>query len=302
MKKKYKMIKRAAALLMAAVFALGSGATALAESEYEATVALGADLTSDQRSTVLALLGLSEDDLENYNVIYVTNDEEHEYLDDYLSSDVIGTRALSSVLIVPGEDGDGLSVTTYNISYCTVSMYTNALITAGLEDAEVYVAGPTSISGTSALIGAVKAYADITDTEIDEEALETAVNEIVVTGDLGESIGDSDTASEIIAYVKQQVAENDDVTDEELEEIINEVAAEYGVTLTADQIQQIIDLMDKVSGLDLDVDALASQASEIYEKLQSMGIDLEDIDTEQVGNFITRFFNQIMNFLNSLIG
>ena len=302
MKKRYKMIKRAAALLMAAVFTLGSGATALADSEYEATIALGADLTSDQRSTVLALLSLSEDDLENYNVIYVTNDEEHEYLDDYLSSDVIGTRALSSVLIVPGEDGDGLSVTTYNISYCTVSMYTNALITAGLEDAEVYVAGPTSISGTSALIGAVKAYADITDTEIDEEALETAVNEIVVTGDLGESIGDSDTASEIIAYVKQQVAENDDVTDEELEEIINEVAAEYGVTLTADQIQQIIDLMDKVSGLDLDVDALASQASEIYEKLQSMGIDLEDIDTEQVGNFITRFFNQIMNFLNSLIG
>jgi len=43
----------------------------------------------------------------------------------------------------------------------------------------------------------------MTGESVGEEALETAVNEIVVTGDLGDVLGDSETASDIIAYIKQ---------------------------------------------------------------------------------------------------
>ena len=60
--------------------------------------------------------------------------------------------------------------------------------------------------------------------------------------------------------------------------------------------------MNKISKLDLDVDALAKQAGELYEKLKGMGLDLDNIDTEQVGNFITRFFDAIMGFFNKLFG
>lgn len=295
------MRKRLLFLLLTLVMVLGLGLTASA-ADNKPILALGSDLSADQRATVLGLLGLGESDLENYEVIYVTNAEEHEYLDSYLSSSVIGTKALSSVLIVPGEEGSGLHVTTYNISYCTIDMYTNALLTAGIEDANVYVAAPSNISGTSALIGAVKGYAKMTDTSVDETALETAVNELVVTGDLGDVLGDSQTASDIIAYVKQQIISADASSDDAIEKIIRDAMAQFNVSLTDDQVAQLVALMKKISGMDLDVNALASQASVIYEKLKGMGLDLEDVDTEQVGNFITRFFSQIMKLINSLLG
>ncbi len=114
-------------------------------------IALGADLSADERATVLSLLGVTEADLENYDVVTVTNDQEHEYLDSYISSDTIGSRALSSVVVMEAEEGSGITVTIKNISYCTEGMYENALATAGVEDAEVIVAGPFSISGTAAL-------------------------------------------------------------------------------------------------------------------------------------------------------
>ena len=60
------------------------------------------------------LLGVNPAELDSYKVIYVTNEQEHQYLDQYISADVIGTKALSSVLIRPAEEGAGLNVTTYN--------------------------------------------------------------------------------------------------------------------------------------------------------------------------------------------
>ena len=121
-------------------------------------LALGADLTASQRSTVLALMGIAEADLPNYDVVYVTNAEEHQRLDTYIASSVIGTKSLSSVVVRPADKGHGVTVTTKNINYCTDNMYRNALITAGVEDADIMVVGPSPISGTAALIGALKAY------------------------------------------------------------------------------------------------------------------------------------------------
>ena len=121
-------------------------------------VSLGADLSSKERGTVLRLLGI--DNIEDYNVDYITNEQEHEYLDEYLEKSVIGSRALSSVIVKPGDNG--INVETYNITFCTSGMYRNALATAGMENAEVTVAGPFNISGTAALVGAMKAYESMT--------------------------------------------------------------------------------------------------------------------------------------------
>lgn len=67
--------------------------------EVSPYISLGADLNAQQKDIVLALLGVTEADLDNYEVLQVTNKDEHEYLDDYLSASVIGTKALSSVRI-----------------------------------------------------------------------------------------------------------------------------------------------------------------------------------------------------------
>lgn len=296
-----RKIKKWISLLLVLAMTLGMGINAGAASGDKPILALGADLSAEQRTTVLGILGVSEADLANYDVIYVTNQEEHQYLDAYLSSSVIGTRALSSVLIRPADEGAGLNVTTYNISYCTIDMYTNALLTAGLEDADVYVAAPSNISGTSALIGAVKGYADMTGSPVDETALETAVNELVVTGEIGDVLGDSETASDIVAYIKQQIIEQGVDSDADIETIIRNAMEEFDISLSDEDVAKLVELMNKISKLDIDVNALAQQASQLYEKLKGMGLDLENIDTEQVGNFITRFFDRIVELINSLL-
>lgn len=296
-----RKIKKIMSLFLICALTLTLGFSSRADSGEKPILALGSDLSAEQRATVLGLLGINEADLANYEVIYVTNQEEHQYLDAYLSSSVIGTRALSSVLIRPADEGAGLNVTTYNISYCTIDMYTNALLTAGLEDADVYVAAPSNISGTSALIGAVKGYADMTGSSVDETALETAVNELVVTGEIGDVLGDSETASDIVAYIKQQIIEQGVDSDADIETIIRNAMEEFDISLSDEDVAKLVELMNKISKLDIDVNALAQQASQLYEKLKGMGLDLENIDTEQVGNFITRFFDRIVELINSLL-
>ncbi|MCD8231208.1 MAG: DUF1002 domain-containing protein [Clostridiales bacterium] len=263
-------------------------------------ISLGADLSSDERATVLGLLGVTEEDLENYDVVTVTNEQEHEYLDSYLDSSIIGSRALSSVVVMEAEEGSGITVTTKNISYCTTGMYENALATAGVEDAEVIVAGPFELSGTAALIGALEAYSVMTGDEIDEDVIDGAVNEIVVTGAIEDSTGDTDEVEGMVAYLKEQLADSEDLTDEEIESAIQDAAEEFEVTLTEDEILQLKDLLKKLQGLDLDWDNLAKQAQSVYDKLKSMGFDLSSIDTEEVAEKASGFFAKIIEFLKGL--
>ena len=139
------MKKRGIALLLTGLMIAATPFSAYADREDAKLnvpyVSLGADLNANERATVLNLLGVTEDELKNYTVATVTNQDEHDYLDSYLDKSVIGTRALSSVLVEGKEEGNGINVTTKNITYCTSGMYENALATAGIKDADIIVAG-----------------------------------------------------------------------------------------------------------------------------------------------------------------
>ncbi|MCD8249457.1 MAG: DUF1002 domain-containing protein [Lachnospiraceae bacterium] len=292
-------MKRWIPLLLSAVMlvSLLPAGSLRAEAAGTAVLALGADLSDSERTTVLAEMGITEEEAASYETIYVTNEMEHEYLDDSLGASVVGTRALSSVLLIPQESGAGLTVETHNISYCTVAMYRNALLTAGVEDAQVIVAAPFSISGTAALIGAVKAYETYSGTEVSGDALDAATDELVLTSELSEEL-DSEEVSDLIAYLKQQVAEQDLDDPDKLTELVTQAAAEMGIELTDEQISQIVNLLLKLNNLDIDVDTLVSQAQDLYSKIESLGID---IDTEKVGNFITRFISSIWDLIQSFL-
>ena len=299
MRKLYKKIV-AVAMAMAMVLTMpATGMTAKADAVTDAEpsdvyVSLGADLNDTERATVLDLLGITEEDLEGYTVGQITNAEEHEYLGGYLDASVIGTRALSSVIVVIGEDGDGINVQTNNISYCTPGMYTNALITAGIENADVIVAGPFEITGTAALVGAMKAYAELTGEEISAESMDTAVNELVVTSQMADG-GESQNVEELIAFVKAKVVEEGLDDEESIREVIEEGASQLGLTLTEEEINTIISLMKKISELDLDVESMKEQAGELFDKLEEMGVD-----KEQAKNFFQKIIDAITEFFNSL--
>lgn len=291
-----KIWKRISAALVSLALFLNLGV--VAHGAGDSVVALGADLNEQQRATVLGLLGLTEEELSGCTVVTVTNEQEHQYLGSYMDASVIGTRSLSSVRVTPLEEGSGLNITTHNISFCTISMYQNALVTAGLEDAEVVVAGPSHISGTAALIGAVKAYEAMTGETVSETVLETATNELVVTGQLGDLLGDSEEASQIMAYIKQMILETDAGSSEEIEAVIRDALSKFEVDLSAEDIAKVQSLMEKFSKLDIDVNALSKQAQELYGKIQDMGLD---VDSEKVGNFFTNLLKEIMKFVGKLL-
>ncbi len=270
-------MKRIMSVFLAALIAAASALACPAYVYADSTpyVALGADLTDEQRSIVLSLMGVTEEELKSDTVITVTNAEEHQYLDSYLDASVIGTRALSSCKVTAEPAGHGITVEAHNISYLTPSMYVNALATAGMKDASVVVAGPTQISGTAALVGAMKAYAAMTGTTISEKALDGANDELVATGELAQTIGDAEKASELIAAVKEAVISNKLKTEEDIRNAILDIARELGISLTETMIEQLIALMQKLAQLDIDPDTIVEQAKGIFEKLKNNGLDME---------------------------
>lgn len=234
-------------------------------------LALGADLSEEQKSTVLSIMGISPEQLENYDVVYVTNAEEHQYLDSYISSSQIGSKAWSSIVIVEREEGSGLNISTTNINYCTVGMYKNALTTAGVTDADIIIAGPSNISGTAALVGVFKAYQQMTGDAVAENVVDAAVNELVITGQLEDSIeGLSDEeVEEFIAYIKSVIAENDLSDEGEINEVIDEACQKYGVTLSEQERQQIVDLLLKITSLGIDLDGVVDYAKSLYDSYKN---------------------------------
>jgi len=270
------MKKKLTAVLMTLVAALTAIVSpAAVYADATPFVALGADLSAEQRSTVLSLLKVTEEELKGDTVITVTNAEEHQYLDAYLDPAVIGTRALSSCKVTAEPAGHGITVEAYNISYLTPSMYVNALATAGMKDASVVVAGPTQISGTAALVGAMKAYAAMTGTTVSEEVLDGANDELVATGELAESIGDSEKAAELIAALKEAVIGNKLKTEEDIRNAVLGIARDLGIQLTETMIQQLVALMQKLASLDIDPDAIIEQAKGIFEKIKENGLDMQ---------------------------
>ena len=295
-------MKRILIGLMVLVLLLVPGPAAGADSvEVKPYLSFGADLGSSEKSTVMKLLGVTSEELADYETVEVTNKEEHEYLDTYLDSSVIGTRALSSVKIEEADAGAGITVKTHNISFCTEEMYTNALVTAGISDAEVTVAGPFSISGTAALVGAMKAYGTMTGEEISSDNADAATNELVLTGELGESVG-KDEAAQLVALVKDKVL-NDGLTSvEEIGEAVEDAASELNLTLSAEQKEKLTKLMQKIGSLDLDVDSLKAQAQGVYDKLKDLDIDLDSAKGffGKIGDFFMNLFESIVDFFKGL--
>lgn len=249
-------------------------------------IALGADLSAEQRATVLSLMDVTEADLANYQVVTITNDMEHQYLDAYMDASVIGSKSLSSVKITPAESGHGVLVTTKNINYCTTGMYRNALLTAGVSDADILVVGPTEISGTAALIGAIKGYEAMSGESVSDTTLDTAMNELITTGEIAMQDADSQDIEELIAFVKAKVAAGGLDSDDQIRSAIEEGEDKFGVTLTEDEINQIIAIMQKINQLGLDPNVLVAQAEDLYSKF---GKDfLKNLDTDAIAKEVAK--------------
>lgn len=304
MDRKGDKMKRFAIVLSVMMFVMGLGITAFAAPSKDTVVALGADLTAEQRATVLELMELTEEDLSECTVITITNEMEHQYLDAYIDPSVIGTKSLSSVILRKADKGNGVLVTTKNINYCTTGMYRNALLTAGLEDTDVLVVGPTKISGTAALIGAVKAYEQVSGEIVSDKVLDTAMDEMITTGEIAEG-ENSEEIEELIAFIKAKLAAGELATDQDIQEAIKEGEEKFSVSLTDEEKEKILQVMHKIKELGLDPEKLLDQAKDLYAKYGDELINnaeevIKKSFKDSVSNFFSDMGSTVKNFFTNL--
>ena len=280
-----KTMKRLLCIILAVLMFASLGAAAYADGDAQARAVIGANLDENQIASVYQLFNVKRGDVKEMTV---TNAEEREYLEGYVDESLIGTRSISCVYVELLAEGAGMDVTTSNITWCTPEMYISALATAGITDAKIVVAAPFEVSGTAALTGVYKAYEDLTGKKLDDLAKAVSTQELTITGELANEIGEMDSTS-IVNDLKMMLDETAQMTNEEIREQIIQIAATYNVKLTENQINQLISLCRSLEGLD--ADALKSRVEEVQNTLKKVS----DAKTQVIG-----FVEQVKKVVTSI--
>jgi uncharacterized protein YpuA (DUF1002 family) len=252
-------------------------------------VTLGENLTEEQKQALLTEMEAPQE----AEIITVSNDEEHKYLGEYIPKGQIGTKAISSSIITIAEPEAGLQVETNNITWVTDDMYTNALMTAGVKDATIYITAPFQVSGTAALTGLLKAYELSSDQVIPEDVKKVANEEMVKTAELGDKLGTEEAAA-LMARIKEEIATNAPQTDADLRAIIEATAAELGLTLTEEDINSLIALFNKMKDLNIDWNQVGEQLNIAKEKLTTF------LQSEEGQSFLTKLQAFIVSVFDAI--
>ena len=286
-------MKRIVVLLLIAALALGLAATAYALNNESCTV-IGANLSDEQVAQVYGYFGITRGSVPE---LTVTNAEERQYLEGLVSEAVIGRNSISSVYVELQEQGKGIDVATYNITWCTPDMYKNALETGGITDARIIVAAPFEVSGTAALTGIYKAYEHITGDELDSEAKQVSTEELTLTGELSDLIGSEDAAA-VIREIKEILDQTGKMSDEDLKAAVKQVAAEYGLVLTDSEMNRIVRWCRRLENLNMD--SIVEQVGQIQETVGKVS-EAKD----KVVGFAAKvhnFFVTLSGYINTIRG
>lgn len=215
----------------------------------------GVALDSQQRKIVDNAVGISA---EEYNVETVNGADLKKYLG-YATEDY---NMISSIVVKRLEKGSGIRVmikTPGNINQITEAQYTNAAITAGLTDAEIYVASPKPVTGESALVGVYKSE-ELHGKDLDPERTKTAQDEL-----------------KTVIEVSKENEDNPEFDSKKLDKAVIEVKenlADYkeknGQTASNDQITNYI------------IDALKN-------------VDMDDVLSNNNINVLVNYFNSYQN-------
>ncbi|MDN5293362.1 MAG: hypothetical protein PWQ31_667 [Eubacteriales bacterium] len=290
MARKKKLVVFVFALFLSLVLATG---TALADTSRVLT--FGADLTAEQREEMARFFGVPNYREENIPVLEVTNQEERATLKGMVPESAIGTRAVSCAFVEVLSPGSGITVETKNITYVTKEMYASALTTAGVKDARVMAAAPFPVSGTAALTGMFKAFEKATGKSLSPQAKVIANEELVQMGKLGEAIGDKNKAAQLMMRVKEQVVADKIKDPEQIRQIVIDVGRDLNINLTPQQIDQITELMRKISTLDL-------TARDISAQLKNIKLEMDKFlqENQEVKSLLRRILDAISAFIEKI--
>lgn len=268
------------------------------EKNGPAIVVLGEKLSEAQKEQTRKLLKVDEE--AEVKEIIVTGADAAKYIKGDPNSNMYSSAKIKRL-----DKGEGIrviQVTPENITEVTNDMYANALLTAGVEDAQIEVASPVKVTGHSALTGIFKAY-EVTGEKLDTDRLQVANEELDVATKLAEDAGvDQDKVSQLLTEIKQAIAEQNPATKEEVEQIVQDQLKKLNIELSPEYKQMLIDLFDKIRSLDINFNEVKSQlenlAGDIQKKLEDAGVDKGIL--QSVADFIKQILQSIADFFKSL--
>ncbi|MBG9987832.1 DUF1002 domain-containing protein [Aerococcaceae bacterium DSM 111176] len=232
-------------------------------------------------------------------------------------------QVYSSSYITPNSNG-GINVdivTPNTITTITPLQYENAALTAGATDVNIKVGSAVTVDGSGALAGVYKTFQDA-GYALDNQAVETAQEELAVTGQITEEnqneSGYTDEAlNAAIADMKVQVQQlneetNNSVTIEQIQVIVNNVVNNYQLNayLTEDNIQQLTNLMHQFSQINLTQEQkdaiyafgqdIVNNSQNLFDQAQTAWNNIDDTQKQDLTEQATSIWEQIKQFFADL--
>lgn len=273
------MKKRLLTLVCVLTILLPSISFAKSADSNKNDVVYGAALSEEQINQMNDAFGVEKND-SNLNYSRASGSDLQKYLGYYTDN----SNMISSVYIKKLPEKSGIKVnivTPTNITSITQGQYTNAAITAGISDAEIYVASPKPVTGESALVGVYVAM-DLSGEKVDPERAKVAQDELEAVNEISKENEGKDNfkpedLDKVVIEVKQKLADHKEETGQAadanqigiyIQDALKDVNLQN--VLSDNNINILINYFDKYQN------SSAIDSEEVRENLMKFGNELAD--------------------------
>lgn len=281
------------------------------------TVTVGKSLSSEQRKETIAIL-TQEISGQNYTTLTVTGNDLVKYLNPSGDNFTTTSGVWSSALIVKtdSEPGIRVKILPYNgqttITTITADQYKNAALTAGIENADIYITSPVAIDGSGALAGIYAAYAD-KGKKLNQDQINAAQDEINTLSSINQNnrnksnFSDAKLNRAIVGAKKDMAQKGGTLSDDQIRDIINNQIKinHLGNTINNNQINEIVKLLEEVQGSgSLKNKSFVGNAQALSHDFQNIKNKIlknqNNSNVSHNNNFLNDLWNQIVGFFNKL--
>ena len=113
-------------------------------------------------------------------------------------------------------------------------------------------------------------------TASDSSSVMSQAEEILKDNEIESLASDPDKVGDIIVYVKG-LFDSNQISDDEISQGIDEAADHYGVTLSEDDKNSLVNIISKFRGIDISDDQIKGYVSDAYSTLKDMGVTKSDV-------------------------
>lgn len=110
----------------------------------------------------------------------------------------------------------------------------------------------------------------------DSSSVVSQAEEILKNNEIESLASDPDKVSDIIVYVKN-LFDSNQITDDEISQGIDEAADYYGVSLSDDDKNSLVNIISRFRGIDVSDEQIKKYVNDAYSTLQDMGVTKSDV-------------------------